>query len=106
MPEQFTKWIEDNKGRITSGSNIPYFIRDNFVNGNLADGLKYIAPEKPINPVKTEQQKADIQARWNTRVTSRKYNDQLQEIKAKYGKESDAIANMSIFLVGIKSLQL
>jgi len=95
MPDGFNKWIEENKQRQSKSGSVPYFIRDNFVNGNLADGLKYIAPNKPIKPVKTEQQKADIQARWNTRVTSRKYNDQLQEIKAKYGKESNTISDLT-----------
>jgi len=94
FPQGFKDWVAENTPKQTNWASTPYFIRDNFVNGNLADGLKYIAPTKPIKPVKTEQQKADIQARWNTRVTSRKYNDQLQEIKAKYGKESDAIANL------------
>jgi hypothetical protein len=94
FPQGFKDWVAENQARQMGWGSTPYFIRDNFVNGNLADGLKYIAPTKPIKPVKTKQQKADIQARWNTRVTSRKYNDQLQEIKAKYGKESDAIANL------------
>lgn len=92
MPDGFNNWVEENKQRQSNWASTPYFIRDNFVNGNLVDGLKYIEPAKPI---KTEQQKEDIQARWNTRVASRKYNDQLQEIKTKYGKESDVISDLT-----------
>jgi hypothetical protein len=94
FPQGFKDWVTENQARQMEWASTPYFIRDNFVNGNLVDGLKYIAPTKPIKPVKTEQQKADIQANWNTRVTSRKYNGQLQEIEAKYTKESDAIAKL------------
>jgi len=61
MPENFDKWVEENKQRQSKWSSTPYFVRDNFVNGNLADGLKYVAPNKPIKPVKTEQQKEYMQ---------------------------------------------
>lgn len=95
LPQGFKDWVAENMQKQANWTSTPYFIRDNFVNANLADGLKYGAPAKPIKPVKTEQQKADIQARWNTRVTNRKYNDQLQEIKAKYGKESNTISDLT-----------
>ena len=47
MPDGFNNWVEENKQRQSKSGSVPYFIRDNFVNGNLADGLKYIAPNKP-----------------------------------------------------------
>ncbi len=94
FPQGFKDWVAENTQKQSNWASTPYFIRDNFVNGNLADGLKYDVPKVPIKPVKTEQQKMDIQARWNTRVTSRMYNDQLQGIKAKYGEDNNAITNL------------
>ncbi|MEG1993374.1 MAG: hypothetical protein RRX93_06805 [Bacteroidales bacterium] len=39
MPDSFTNWIEDNKGRF-GANNTPYFIRDNYQNGKISDGLR------------------------------------------------------------------
>ncbi|MEG1644052.1 MAG: hypothetical protein RR293_07915, partial [Bacteroidales bacterium] len=38
MPDSFTNWIEENKGRF-GANNTPYFIRDNFKDGKIAEGL-------------------------------------------------------------------
>jgi hypothetical protein len=55
VPDNFKKWIADNKDRIEKAEKcgtLPYFIKDNYKDGILSDGLKY-----PVNtkPVKTEQ---------------------------------------------------
>ena len=40
MPEAFTKWVEDNKQRWQQpGHAAPYFIRDNYQQGDVAKGL-------------------------------------------------------------------
>ncbi len=57
LPQGFKDWVAENMQKQANWTSTPYFIRDNFVNANLADGLKYVAPNKPIKPVKTEQQK-------------------------------------------------
>ena len=67
FPQGFKDWVAENEERQAGWSSTPYFIRDNFVNGTLADGLKYISPTQPIKPVKTEEQKAEIQKRWDER---------------------------------------
>lgn len=64
----------------------PFFMRKN------QDLLS--KPVKKIN-YKTPVERYEIQARWNTRVAGRKYNDQLQEIKAQYGKESKVIDKLA-----------
>jgi len=93
VPQGFKDWVAENEERQAGWSSTPYFVSDNFNNGQIAGGLKFanIAPPKHV---KSDVEKADIQARWNTRVTGRKYSDLLQEIKAKYGNESDAIADL------------
>jgi hypothetical protein len=97
VPEGFRKWVKDNEERIAGAKmrgTLPYFLKDNFKDGNMSNGLIHALSAKPVKPVKTEEQKAEIQSRWNTRVTSRKYDVQLQEINAKYGKESEVISGL------------
>jgi hypothetical protein len=55
MPENFTRWQGDNADRIEAAKDrgtLPSFLKDN---------------PKTIKPVKTDAQKADIQARWDAR---------------------------------------
>jgi hypothetical protein len=85
LPQGFKDWVAENMQKQANWTSTPYFIRDNFVNANLADGLKYVAPAKPIKPVKTEQQKADIQARWDERKA-------LQSVQAEFGQIRDELA--------------
>ncbi|HEV7379364.1 MAG TPA: hypothetical protein VGN64_06195 [Dyadobacter sp.] len=39
MPAGFVSWIKDNKQRLLSSRNQPYFVRDNFKGGTVAGGL-------------------------------------------------------------------
>lgn len=41
MPSRFTKWVADNTERVKNGATIPYWIKDNFKNGNIEEGLKF-----------------------------------------------------------------
>lgn len=57
MPEGFNNWVDAHKEAQKNWSSTPYFIRDNFKNGNLADGLKIKMPIAPtavkIDPLAT-----------------------------------------------------
>ena len=64
----FTKWIDDNKSRFGEGTT-PYFIRDNFVDGKIDNGLMF---KQSTKRVKTDVEKASIQTRWSERVKSNK----------------------------------
>ncbi|MGV8136479.1 MAG: hypothetical protein AB2L20_14820 [Mangrovibacterium sp.] len=95
------------------------FVRDipaearNYINKNdslkryvVGDNGKYFGSSpvkvkaKPIKTIKTAQQKAEIQQKWNARVSGRKYNAQLSEIKAQYGTQSPVIGNMTTQIQG------
>ena len=78
IPPNARAWMNNY---IQKTGETPFFARKNTV----------FLESKKIKPVKTAARKADIQARWNTRISSRKYNDQLQGIKAEYAQESLAI---------------
>lgn len=46
MPKEFTKWMKDNQARIENATSMPYFIKDNFKDGNPAKGLRWEGVEK------------------------------------------------------------
>ena len=39
MPKQFNEWIDNNKERIATAKSLPYFIRDNYIGGDISKGL-------------------------------------------------------------------
>ncbi len=47
FPEEFKKWVEENAPRQRFWKSTPYFIKDNFVDGDLTKGLRYIPSVKP-----------------------------------------------------------
>lgn len=47
LPDGFKEWVAENKERQANWSSIPYFIKDNFVDGDLTKGLRYIPNVKP-----------------------------------------------------------
>lgn len=42
MPDGFNKWMEDNAERLESAKSMPYFIRDNFKDGDPTQGLRWM----------------------------------------------------------------
>lgn len=55
MPKEFSKWMKDNQARIENATSIPYFIKDNFKDGDPAKGLRWEGqkPDKKTAPAKT-----------------------------------------------------
>lgn len=62
MPDGFTSWVEENAERVKGWKNTPYFIRDNFRNGNIDDGLKTSIMEELDAAPKVDPRDAQIQA--------------------------------------------
>ena len=46
MPDNFKQWMEDNAERIAGHKTQPYFIRDNFKDGDPSHGVRWMS-EKP-----------------------------------------------------------
>lgn len=79
IPTKALEWMNNYTQKTGS---VPYFVKKNeSILSKPAKKLRY----------KTAEERFDIQARWNTRMAGRKYNDQLQEIKSQYGRESKVI---------------
>lgn len=86
LPQEFKDWASDNLERSKGWKSQPYFIRDNFEGGTLAGGLK--VAETPVSvkqkAIKTPEQRADIQKRWNARKLTNKYGEEIQSIADEY----------------------
>lgn len=76
LPEEFKKWAEENAPRQRYWKSTPYFIKDNFVDGDLTKGLRYIPNVKPLTLLekaairhekRTPEQVQAIQKRWQER---------------------------------------
>lgn len=84
MPKEFDKWIKDNQARIENATSMPYFIKDNFKDGDPAKGLRWevqktdkkTAPAKTAHDIimenaakrhaaRTSEQASDIQTKWD-----------------------------------------
>lgn len=55
MPKEFDKWMKDNQARIDNATSIPYFIKDNFKDGDPAKGLRWEVQktDEKTTPAKT-----------------------------------------------------
>lgn len=49
MPKEFSKWMKDNQARIENATSMPYFIKDNFKDGDPAKGLRWEGKKKDRN---------------------------------------------------------
>ena len=47
LPDGFKEWVSENEERQANWSSTPYFIKDNFVDGDLTKGLMYVPGIKP-----------------------------------------------------------
>lgn len=80
MPKEFTEWVEQHIEAQKGWSSTPYFIRDNFVDGQLGKGLKIAMPT--IEPsgkvdfhVPFEQLPVDERIKFNNEMTNRVNDD-------------------------------
>ena len=86
MPKEFNKWMKDNQARIENATSMPYFIKDNFKDGDPAKGLRWevqktdkkTAPAKNAHDIimenaakrhaaRTSEQIDDIKDAWRER---------------------------------------
>lgn len=104
VPDNFKSWMAKNQVKVDGYKSTPYFIKDNFKNGKIADGLRFDAkavqvPTKPVKLIKTQAQKEDIQKRWNSRVAENRFSPELQAVADQYGD----VKSISAFIDKIKS---
>ena len=120
MPKEFNKWMKDNQARIENATSKPYFIKDNFKDGDPAKGLRWevqktdkkTAPAKTAHDIimenaakrhtaRTKEQVADIQDAWTERRLDAYDNrcDQLMKtLTYSQGQTLPALAKRQIAL--------
>lgn len=110
VPDEFKAWVEENLEAAENWGNVPYFVKDNFVDGSLKKGLKIDLPEatKPrIDPVEEQlnllmpmvQDARRIAIKWGlanetadlSDAVLEKKIDQIQKIIATIKKKTDEL---------------
>lgn len=79
VPKGFKDWIADNGDRAAGWKSTPYFIRDNFVEGDVTKGLRSLSAPAPKGKTKfkTEAEKEAIRKQWHERRAIRRYGDRI-----------------------------
>lgn len=81
LPDNFKEWASENEERQKNWASTPYFIKDNFVDGDLSKGLMYIQKQKPLTILeraairhkgRTEEEIRNIKTRYWDRELQRK----------------------------------
>lgn len=120
MPKEFNKWMKDNQARIENATSMPYFIKDNFKDGDPAKGLRWevqktdkkTAPSKTAHDIimenaakrhaaRTSEQIDDIKDAWRERRLDAYDNrcDQLMKtLTYSQGQTLPALAKRQIAL--------
>lgn len=89
VPDAFKEWIADNLERSQGWKSQPYFIKDNFVSGTLAGGLKVaeIVKNEPIKPeIKAEMKPIETVSK-KMPVQLSKESDYLKGKKIEFKKD-------------------
>ena len=103
VPQGFKDWVEANKARIENAANKPYFIRDNYVDGDPSKGFKFSPEQKrkewlermkasadARHAARTPEQEEAIRQRWEDRKA--RIAEERARIEAEKAAEADKAA--------------
>lgn len=83
-PAAFTQWIDANRERIENAASVPYFIRDNYKDGDIDKGFAWVRDKNTVlekakirHDARTEEQRKAIVHKWNERKAVLKYGDRI-----------------------------
>ena len=62
-PAAFTQWIDANRERIENAASVPYFIRDNYKDGDIDKGFAWVKTKKQ----RTQEEEQAVLDKWNER---------------------------------------
>lgn len=105
MPKEFNKWMKDNQARIENATSMPYFIKDNFKDGDSAKGLRWEGKKKAKTTLekaeerhaaRTQEQIADIQKRAEERQKRHAMMKQTALDAQAAGKEMPEISTTAL----------
>lgn len=91
VPDGFTSWINNNRGAINRAETKPYFIQDNYKNGNIDEGLSY-KPTQQANAVEAARLQAAEQERIQAAIRAEAERVRLAEEAARRAAEEARLA--------------
>lgn len=78
-PKAFDEYVKKNRDRIAGSASKPYWVLDNFKDGDIDKGLSIYDKYRPKGKqkFKTEEQKEAIRKEWHDRKATRKYGESV-----------------------------
>ncbi|WP_456098068.1 ADP-ribosyltransferase [Porphyromonas sp.] len=104
LPDGFKDWVAENETKQANWASTPYFIKDNFVDGDLSKGLVYVKEEKPLTLLekaairhanRTPEQVKAIRERWEIRRNVMSNADMLEGLVDRYKSDAPTLASLS-----------
>lgn len=109
MPDEWNEWMKANKDRIeeaqAKGRQMPYFIKDNFKDGDPTKELRWIGDKKPLTTLekaklrqaaRTQEQIDDIKKRAAEREARHKMMREAAQIALKNAKEMPEVSTAAL----------
>lgn len=106
VPQQFKTWLKDNAERIDKARTLPYFIKDNYVNGDISKGLRFeqntrtreeiINAARERQQARTPQQINDIMERVQLRQDRLSYSESQRKMFDLFAKDKGIERGMSM----------
>lgn len=83
MPKEFTKWMKDNQQRIANATSMPYFIKDNYKDGDPTKGLRWEGekPDQAKKRAKPTKSKHEIIMENAAKRHAARTSEQIEDIK-------------------------
>lgn len=83
MPKGFTKWMKDNQQRIANATSMPYFIKDNYKDGDPTKGLRWEGekPDQAKKRAKPTKSKHEIIMENAAKRHAARTSEQIEDIK-------------------------
>lgn len=78
-PKAFDEYVKKNRDRIAGSASKPYWVLDNFKDGDIDKGLSIYDKYRPKGKqkFKTDEQKEAIRKEWHDRKATRKYGESV-----------------------------
>ncbi len=78
-PKAFDEYVRKNRDRIAGSASKPYWVLDNFKDGDIDKGLSIYDRYRPKGKqkFKTDEQKEAIRKEWHDRKATRKYGESV-----------------------------
>lgn len=83
MPKEFTNWMKDNQQRIANATSMPYFIKDNYKDGDPTKGLRWEGekPDQAKKRAKPTKSKHEIIMENAAKRHAARTSEQIEDIK-------------------------